>query len=242
MGQSAEGITVDMLQQVSHWWLREETLKAANAALVNYHHRLDFSAVWGEARLLRPMGNALASKPIRCWQRSIPRYFGYYDRAVTVYTHMSDQYSVYGTQAISCAPREALYVLDGLLENDTVLRIREHYTDTHGYTEHIFGLCYLLGYAFMPRIRDLKDQQLYKIERGKSYGCLDPLFRGGMDERVDSGAVGCVGAGGCFVGGGPPPHTCWSTAWPGVARRPLGEGPDGARPGGEDDLHSALPA
>jgi hypothetical protein len=45
------------------------------------------------------------------------------------------------------SPREALYVLDGLLENNTILRLRKHYTDTHGFTEHIFGLCYLLGYS-----------------------------------------------------------------------------------------------
>jgi TnpA family transposase len=42
--------------------------------------------------------------------------------------------------------------LDGLLENNTILQIREHTTDTHGYTEIIFALCYLLGYYFMPRI------------------------------------------------------------------------------------------
>jgi len=27
-----------------------------------------------------------------------------------------------------------LYVLDGLLANNTILQIREHTTDTHGYT------------------------------------------------------------------------------------------------------------
>lgn len=64
---------------------------------------------------------------------------------------------------ISCSPREALYVLDGLLENNTTLRIQQHTTDTHGYTETVFALCHLLGYEFMPRIRDLKDQQLYRI-------------------------------------------------------------------------------
>ncbi len=102
----------------------------------------------------------------------------------TVYTHTSDQFSVYGTRAISCSAREALYVLDGLLENDTILRPREHSTDTHGYTEHLFGLCYLLGFSFMPRLRGLADQQLYKIERGTAYGRLEPLFRGGIDTEL----------------------------------------------------------
>lgn len=28
------------------------------------------------------------------------------------------------------------------------------YTDTHGFTEQLFGLCHLLGYSFMPRLKD----------------------------------------------------------------------------------------
>jgi TnpA family transposase len=47
---------------------------------------------------------------------------------------VSDQSAVFGTQVISCSPREALYVLDGLLANNTILQIREHTTDTHGCT------------------------------------------------------------------------------------------------------------
>jgi TnpA family transposase len=69
-----------------------------------------------------------------------------------------------------------LYVIDGLLENNTILKIREHTTDTHGYTEIVFALCYLLGYYFMPRIRDLKDQQLYRVEKNADYGIFTPLL------------------------------------------------------------------
>src|SRR4029077_19941406 len=113
-----------------------------------------------------------------------PWYFGYYDRAVTVYTHTSDQFSVFGSRAISCSAREALYVLDGLLENDTILRPREHSTDTHGYTEHLFGLCYLLSFSFLPRLRGLADQQLYKIDRGTACGRREPLCRGGSHTEL----------------------------------------------------------
>jgi hypothetical protein len=75
-------------------------------------------------------------------------------------------------------------VLDGLLENNTILRLREHYTDTHGFTEHVFGLCYLLGYSFMPRLRDLADQHLYKMDRQADHGCLNPLFHGVADTHL----------------------------------------------------------
>lgn len=72
-------------------------------------------------------------------------------------------------------------MLDGLLENNTILEIKEHTTDTEGYTEHIFALCFLLGYQFMPRIKDLKDQQLYKINRDSDYGQLNVL----LDKHID---------------------------------------------------------
>jgi hypothetical protein len=153
MGQSAQGITVDMLQHVTRWFLREDTIKAANAALVNFHHQLPISRVWGEGIASSSDGQRFGIQQSSLLASYYPRYFGYYERAATVYTHTSDQYSVFGTRIISCSPREALYVLDGLLENNTILRLREHYTDTHGFTEHIFGLCYLLGYSFMPRLR-----------------------------------------------------------------------------------------
>jgi TnpA family transposase len=184
MGQSAPGITVDMLQHLTRWLLRDETLKAANAALVNYHHQLPLSAVWGQGLISSSDGQRFGIQQSSLLASFYPRYFGYYERAVSVYTHTSDQYSVFGTRVISCSPREALYVLDGLLENNTVLRLREHYTDTHGFTENIFGASFLLGYSFMPRLRDLPDQQLYKLDRQAHYGCLDPLWSGTIDTNL----------------------------------------------------------
>jgi TnpA family transposase len=181
MGQSAEGISVDTLQHVSRWFLREDTINAANAALVNFHHQLPISRIWGEGIASSSDGQRFGIQQSSLLASYYPWYFGYYDRAIAVYTHTSDQYSVFGTRIISCSPREALYVLDGLLENNTILRLREHYTDTHGFTEHVFGLCYLLGYSFMPRLRDLADQHLYKMDRRADHGCLNPLFHGVAD-------------------------------------------------------------
>lgn len=54
--------------------------------------------------------------------------------------------------------------------SDTVLPAREHCTVTHGATDQIFGLCHLLGYSFRPRLKDLKDQKLYRVDPDGSYG------------------------------------------------------------------------
>ena len=75
-------------------------------------------------------------------------------------------------------------MLDGLLENNTILQIKAHTADTHGYTEIIFALCHLLGFDFMPRIRDLKDQQLYRLDRQHDYGVFAPLLTKTADAEI----------------------------------------------------------
>jgi TnpA family transposase len=39
----------------------------------------------------------------------------------------------------------------------------------------------LLGYSFMPRLRDLADQQLYKVDRTLPLDTLQPLVHSGVD-------------------------------------------------------------
>ena len=184
MSQSVDSLTAETLQDTSRWFLRDATLKAANTILVNHHHGLKLSGIWGDGRRSSSDGQRFAVERDSLLASFYPRYFGYYDRALALYTHTSDQHSVYATQAISCAPREAGYVLGGILDNDTVLAIREHTSDTHGFTEHLFGLCALLGITFMPRLKDLPDQVLSRIDRDADYGALQPLLRGRINVEL----------------------------------------------------------
>src|SRR5271170_1689730 len=68
--------------------------------------------------------------------------------------------------------------LDGLLEHDTELDPRICYTDTHGFTQVTMATAALLGFELAPRIKDIKDQTLYKIDRQQHYGNLDPILSG----------------------------------------------------------------
>jgi TnpA family transposase len=107
----------------------------------------------------------------------------YYDQALTIYTHTSNQHSVFHTQVISCTVRGAIYVLDGLLNNDTVLRPKEHFVDQHGFTDQLFGLRHLLGLTLMPRLNASK-QALYKLNRTKPYGALDDVITSTIDTAL----------------------------------------------------------
>lgn len=174
-------ITSDMMRYIIDTYIREDVINQANAEIVNKHTNLPLSNIHGQGIISSSDAQRFAITASSLISSFYPRYFGYYEKAIGIYTHVSDQYSVFNTKVISCAPREALYVLDGLLENNTILEIKEHTTDTEGYTEHIFALCFLLGYQFMPRIKDLKDQQLYKINRDSDYGQLNVL----LDKHID---------------------------------------------------------
>jgi len=42
--------------------------------------------------------------------------------------------------------------------------VREQYADTGGFTDHVFAVTSLLGYRFIPRIRDLPSKRLYVFD------------------------------------------------------------------------------
>src|SRR5262249_41579226 len=114
MAQSTKDITVDVLHDVTKWYLRPETFRAANRVLVNFHHGLPLSSAWGDGTMSSSDGQRFGIQGPSLLASFYPRYFGYYERAVTVYTHMSDQFTAFASRVISCSEREALHVLDGL--------------------------------------------------------------------------------------------------------------------------------
>jgi len=79
---------------------------------------------------------------------------------VSVYTFLDERNLFWYSTVFSAAERESAYVIDGLMHND-VVKSDIHSTDTHGYTEAIFGATHLLGFSYAPRIKNLKRQKLY---------------------------------------------------------------------------------
>jgi TnpA family transposase len=157
------------------WYIREETLKAAIVALVNFQYQQPLSVFWGGGALSSSDGQRFPVAVKTSTATALPRYFGY-GRGLTFYTWTSDQFSQFGTKVIPATVRDATYVLDEILDNETELSLLEHTTDTAGYTEMVFALFDLLGLQFAPRIRDLSDQRLYRMDRSSTYRHLEPLL------------------------------------------------------------------
>lgn len=175
MARSANIEYYDLLWSIRSYQ-REDTLKLANNHLVNYHHKQWLTALWGGGTLSSSDGQRFpVSGKIRNAKAQL-KYFGY-GKGVTFYTHTSDQYSQFGSKVIASTERDAMYVLDEILNNETELNILEHTTDTSGYTDLVFGLFDLLGMQFSPRLRDIKDQKLSKI-KGKDFDYPSLKFTG----------------------------------------------------------------
>jgi TnpA family transposase len=62
--------------------------------------------------------------------------------------------------------------------------LRTELLDTHGFTKVVFALFSALGLAFSPRIRDVADQRLYRME-GLGLSKADhSLFKGKINEKL----------------------------------------------------------
>jgi TnpA family transposase len=176
MAEACPGVTYARLSWLQAWHIRDETYSAALAELVNAHRRHPFAAWWGDGttsssdgQRFKAGGTAEASGNVN------PKYGS--DPGVQFYTHISDQYAPFHTKVINVGVRDATYVLDGLLYHSD-LRIEEHYTDTAGFTDHVFAMMHLLGFRFAPRIRDLADKRLFMPGKQADYPALAALFGG----------------------------------------------------------------
>lgn len=171
----ASGLGFREISFVADWYLTEETLKAASIDIINFAFRLPISHIYGRGATCSADGMRFYV-PIHILAADYSHVLQ--GRGVTLYAHTADNFLRMHQQPIPCRLREASFSLDGLMEHDTELDPRVCYTDTHGYTEVVMATAALLGYELAPRIKDIKDQTLYKIDRQQRYPNLDPILNG----------------------------------------------------------------
>jgi TnpA family transposase len=105
-------------------------------------------------------------------------------KSATLYRCVSDQFSTFYTKVINTNARDTVHVIDGLLYHETYLNIEEHYTDTAGYTDQVFGLSHLLGFRFAPRIRDISEIKLYCAGKASDYPKIESILNGRINTKI----------------------------------------------------------
>ncbi len=178
MAKSCPGTTYSKLSWLQAWHIRDETYSKALAEIVNSQLQQPFAENWGDGTTSSSDGQRFrAGGKAQSTGHVNPKYGT--DPGRTFYTHISDQYAPFSSKVINVGIRDSTYVLDGLLYHESDLRIEEHYTDTAGFTDHVFAMMHLLGFRFAPRIRDLGDTKLYIPKSDKIYGALKPMIGSG---------------------------------------------------------------
>jgi TnpA family transposase len=165
------GVSYDVLAWTMEWYVREDTLREANTCIVNHHYNLELSKVFGGGTMSSSDGQRFPVRGKSLTARNMVIHGG---QVLSTYTHVSDQWSTYGTKIIVPTAREAHFVLDDFLGNATDLPIIEHATDTHGATLINFALFDLVGKALTPRMRDLTRVTLVRDGTPTAMGALYP--------------------------------------------------------------------
>jgi TnpA family transposase len=172
MAKISKGISEHELDTATTWYLSEDNTIEANDKIVAFIDSLEI------AKLLRnnPEINHTSSDGQKYNMKSNIhstnagysfKYLGT-AKGVSVYTFIDESHRLFYSVVINVNERESGYVIDGLMHND-VVKSDIHSTDTHGFSEVIFGITHLLGFSFGPRIKNFKDQQLYGVHSPKHY-------------------------------------------------------------------------
>ena len=158
-------------------------IDAASSDVINEFAKLDVAGMWGDGRVVAVDGTQVDTWENNILAESHIRYGGYGGIA---YRHISDTYIALFSHFIPCGVWEAVYIIEGLLRNDSDIQPDTIHADTQGQSLPVFGLAALLGFDLLPRIRNWADLNFYRPSADTGFEHIDSLFG---DNVIDWGLI-----------------------------------------------------
>lgn len=160
MSQAMGKYSYDQLYSISQNCLDDENLIKAQGEIVRFLRSLWVSEYWGEGNTSSSDGRGIRSMVSSFNAEPNPRHG--IDKGCTIYRFLCDKYYVFFTKVIR-TNSEFQHVIDGVLAHELMVGepVIEHYTDTGGYSDPLFGFAHLLGFAYAPRIKNISDRSLF---------------------------------------------------------------------------------
>ena len=118
------------------------------------HAALPLAKMWGAGDVASADGMRFTTPSSAIHAGPNPKYFGQ-SRGVTWYNLLSNQFSGLNGIVVPGTLRDSLTLLSVVLEQQTELQPTEIMSNPGAYTDTIFGIFYLLGYQFSPRLADI---------------------------------------------------------------------------------------
>jgi len=174
-------LTRNRLSWVQQNCIRAETLAKANARIVDYHSKLPLAKKFGSGDVATADGLRFACAIRTSHSGPNRKYYGS-KRGVTYYNFTSDQNTGFYGIVIPGTLRDSLYLLDGILEQQTSLDPREIISDTAGASAIVFALFWLLGYQFSPRLADIGKIRFWRVNSQADYKEFNGIAKNKINE------------------------------------------------------------
>lgn len=181
MGASQTARSLKGLSRKQVAWLNlhhvtEERLDQAIVKVINAYKRFSLPSFWGSGKRAAADGTKWSMYEKNLLSEYHIRYGGY---GGIGYYHVSDTYIALFSHFIPCGVYEAIYILDGLIKNQSDIQPDTVHGDTQAQSTPVFALSYLLGIDLMPRIRNIRDLVFFKPSKEVRYQNIQSLFSGG---------------------------------------------------------------
>ncbi|MFK7983978.1 MAG: Tn3 family transposase [Saprospiraceae bacterium] len=171
------------LDWIKRNYILAENLTKANVKLVDYQYHLPLATHWGGGEVASADGLRFIV-PVRAINAKANGKYFKNTKGVTYYNYTSDQFTGLNDIVIPGTDRDSLFLLAGILEQPTDLKPIQIMTDTAGYSDIVFGLFYMLGYQFSPRIADTGSTRFWRMDRKTDYGQLNGIARNKIDMEL----------------------------------------------------------
>lgn len=171
-------VTPHMLSFINRRHANANKLNAALKDIINRYHAFELPKVWGEGKSAAADGTKFDMFDQNLLAEYHIRYGGYGGIA---YHHVADNYVALFSHFIPCGVWEAVFIIEGLLQNKSDIQPDTVHADTQGQSAPVFALAYLLGIKLMPRIRNWHDLVFFRPTKETSYQHIDMLFKDVVD-------------------------------------------------------------
>lgn len=171
--RSIPSITRKQLAWINTNHITEQRLDKAIQQVINQYNKFQLPSFWGTGTTASADGTRWDIYEQNLISEYHIRYGSYGGLA---YYHVSDKYIALCSHFIPCGVYEAIYILDGLIKNESDIQPKVVHGDTHAQSFPVFGLAYLLGIKLMPRIKRNKTLTIYRPDKISSYQNINDVF------------------------------------------------------------------
>ena len=166
-------VTRRSMKRINDQHISVAKLETATRDIINEYARFRLPFLWGDGK------HAVADGThVKLLDNNLlgQHHFRYGEYGAIAYHHVSDTYVALFAHFIACGVWEAVYILDGLLKNESAIQPDTIHADTQGQMVTVFGLAHLLGIQLMPRMRNWNKVTLCRPDAGAVYKHIDSLF------------------------------------------------------------------